>query len=331
MLFGPDGRNDGQLDLYVTSAVGSSVPDHGKLKLIAAPGTSEVLRYDGTTGAFLDTFVAPDSGGLSFPTFMTFTETDPTTLNYDGGGASAATAAVKPQATAGIPTLTVSGPSLPGGPLLASPPSGGARPGLAALPDSLWDRPSSVAPPSAASPVGPAAPVPPLVPSVVGDLPDEGHGADRSLTSRKSRSAADRLLAGLDIRQFLDPPAVVAGHGLAELNVIGSAGTGLADAAGRDAEAGRSAQVPIRPPGHPPLCRRIRHGTLEHNRLRHSPSRRPPSHAPAHHPQTTDPQPVPGIPRGTLPSLDHLQHHRHRRTQIHHLRLDGHRRPLARH
>jgi hypothetical protein len=41
-----------------------------------------VLRYDGTTGAFLGTFVAPDSGGLRFPTFMTFTETDPSTLNY---------------------------------------------------------------------------------------------------------------------------------------------------------------------------------------------------------------------------------------------------------
>jgi hypothetical protein len=86
LLFGPDGQGDGKLDLYVTSAVGSS-PNTGKLKLIAAPGTSEVLRYDGTTGAFLGTFVAPDSGGLNFPSFMTFSETDPTTLNYVAGPA----------------------------------------------------------------------------------------------------------------------------------------------------------------------------------------------------------------------------------------------------
>ena len=43
-----------------------------------------MLRYDGTTGAFLGTFVTPDSGGLRNPTFLTFTETNPTTLNYDG-------------------------------------------------------------------------------------------------------------------------------------------------------------------------------------------------------------------------------------------------------
>jgi streptogramin lyase len=72
ILFGPNGH------LYVTSSVQSG---HGG-DLIAEPGTSQVLQYDGTTGAFLGTFVTPDSGGLKNPTFLTFTETDPTTLNY---------------------------------------------------------------------------------------------------------------------------------------------------------------------------------------------------------------------------------------------------------
>ena len=67
LLFGPDGQNDGKLDLYVTSAVATQASDSGKFKLTAAPGTSEVLRYDGTTGAFVDTFVAPDSGGWTSP------------------------------------------------------------------------------------------------------------------------------------------------------------------------------------------------------------------------------------------------------------------------
>ena len=48
LVFGPDGN------LLVSSS-------------------SSVLRYDGTTGAFLDTFVASGSGGLSSPTFLTFT------------------------------------------------------------------------------------------------------------------------------------------------------------------------------------------------------------------------------------------------------------------
>jgi hypothetical protein len=51
-------------------------------RFVAAPGTSVVLRYDGTAGAFKNVFVAGDSGGLQFPMFMTFTETNPTTLNY---------------------------------------------------------------------------------------------------------------------------------------------------------------------------------------------------------------------------------------------------------
>ena len=70
-----------------------------------------VLRYDGTTGAFLSTLVTPDSGGLRCPLSMSFTETDPTTLNYDGGSpspspATAITASVGPSAD----TLIAIGP-----------------------------------------------------------------------------------------------------------------------------------------------------------------------------------------------------------------------------
>jgi hypothetical protein len=50
MTFGPDGN------LYVNSIQ-----------------TDQVLRYNGTTGAFLDAFVSAESGGLNFPTFLIFT------------------------------------------------------------------------------------------------------------------------------------------------------------------------------------------------------------------------------------------------------------------
>lgn len=78
MVFGPDPSGNGKTDLYVANSVLSP--------LTAEPGTSDVLRYDAKTGAFLGTFVTPDSGGLRFPTFMTFTETNPTTLNYNTSG-----------------------------------------------------------------------------------------------------------------------------------------------------------------------------------------------------------------------------------------------------
>jgi hypothetical protein len=79
LLFGPGGN------LYVASMV----DDNGLF--IAESGTSQVLRYDGTTGASLGTFVTPDSGGLDGPMAMAFTETNPTTLNYDGATTSTAT------------------------------------------------------------------------------------------------------------------------------------------------------------------------------------------------------------------------------------------------
>jgi sugar lactone lactonase YvrE len=79
LIFGPDG------DLYVTSAVAGT-------DLVA------VLRFDGTTGAPLPsagnsgaTFIPAGSGGLSgLPTYLIFTETDPTTLAYEGAISAAA-------------------------------------------------------------------------------------------------------------------------------------------------------------------------------------------------------------------------------------------------
>lgn len=77
LLFGPDGNGDGRQDLYVNSAEVNGA-------LGAKDHSSVVLRYDGVTGAFLDTFVAAGSGRLDNPAFMTFTGTDPTTLAYTG-------------------------------------------------------------------------------------------------------------------------------------------------------------------------------------------------------------------------------------------------------
>jgi hypothetical protein len=92
IVFGPDPSGNGRMDLYVASSL-----LHGPGNLNARNGTSDVLRYDAETGAFLGTFVTPDSGGLKFATFITFTETDPTTLNYNGGEkVSAAGLATRP-------------------------------------------------------------------------------------------------------------------------------------------------------------------------------------------------------------------------------------------
>ena len=78
MVFGPDASGDGKADLYIANCVQSGSGD-----LIAETGTSNVLRYDAVTGNSLGAFVTPKSG-LRFPSFLTFTETDPTTLNYIG-------------------------------------------------------------------------------------------------------------------------------------------------------------------------------------------------------------------------------------------------------
>jgi hypothetical protein len=53
--FGPDGNGDGVQDLYVASG-----------------GSDAILRYDGASGAFIDTFVSPGSGGLDNPVDVQF-------------------------------------------------------------------------------------------------------------------------------------------------------------------------------------------------------------------------------------------------------------------
>lgn len=54
-VLGPDGNGDGHSDLYVVSGA-----------------TSEVLRFDGRSGSFMDTFVSSESGGLKDPVDLRF-------------------------------------------------------------------------------------------------------------------------------------------------------------------------------------------------------------------------------------------------------------------
>lgn len=86
LLFGPDGNGDGEQDLYLPSfkLVGSNKADHK---------FSTIKRYDGVTGAFIDTFVTANSGGLDQPNYLTFTETDPVTLAYKGTARTSSVAA----------------------------------------------------------------------------------------------------------------------------------------------------------------------------------------------------------------------------------------------
>jgi hypothetical protein len=83
LIFGPDGNGDGNQDLYVPSfkTAGSNKADHK---------FSTIKRYDGVSGAFIDTFVGPNSGGLDQPNYLIFTETDPVTLAYNGAAKTSA-------------------------------------------------------------------------------------------------------------------------------------------------------------------------------------------------------------------------------------------------
>jgi streptogramin lyase len=65
VLFGPDGN------LYV-----------GDQNDVSGKSGGGVYRYDGKTGQFIDNFVPLDPGVISGATYMTFTKTDPVTLNY---------------------------------------------------------------------------------------------------------------------------------------------------------------------------------------------------------------------------------------------------------
>jgi DNA-binding beta-propeller fold protein YncE len=87
LIFGPDGNGDDHVDLYVTSA---DVPGFNGKK-------ASVKRYDGVTGTFIDTFIMQSSGRLDDPLGMTFTRTDPVTLNYLGVSATNMTAHSVPE------------------------------------------------------------------------------------------------------------------------------------------------------------------------------------------------------------------------------------------
>ena len=195
LLFGPDGRNDGKLDLYVASSVvyltGSSSESFA-----ARPGTSEVLRYDGTTGAFLGTFVTPDSGGLQLPMFMTFTETDPTTLNYDGATTSTAlTAATTPSQTqpaTASPTTTAARPVVASSAMTGS----SIDPAAVSVALSLSQLPAM--PAAAATPALWFAQAPLSVPSLTSNLPPAGQDTDSTDLAQTSTPAADWVFASLD-------------------------------------------------------------------------------------------------------------------------------------
>jgi hypothetical protein len=95
VLFGPDHN------LYVSSRGDG-------------PSDSQVLRYDGMTGAFIDAFVPSGSGGLNFPTFLTFTNSDPATLAYVSPPRSSFLVAAPSSVVTGTPfdlTITALDPS----------------------------------------------------------------------------------------------------------------------------------------------------------------------------------------------------------------------------
>jgi len=76
LLFGPDGNGDGHQDLYVSTWLAHGADFKTK------NDTSAILCYDGKTGSFIDAFVPFGSPGMDGPDYITFTETDATTLAF---------------------------------------------------------------------------------------------------------------------------------------------------------------------------------------------------------------------------------------------------------
>ncbi len=161
-----------------------------------------MLRYDATTGAFLGAFVAPDSGGLRFPTFLTFTETDPTTLNYDGATTSTtlsvAMASTPIHPAAALPTTSTITLPIVGSQQATS----GFDPSAAALGLPLSQIPAT--PATISSPALSFMQAPPLTPSLTSNLPP----ASPSQTSSTSEAATDRVSTnfnvGLSVAQLVD-------------------------------------------------------------------------------------------------------------------------------
>jgi sugar lactone lactonase YvrE len=195
ILFGPDPSENGKTDLYVASSVQSG----NRGNFIAEAHTSQVLRYDATTGAFLGTFVTPDSGGLRSPSFLTFTETDPTTLNYDGATTSATAGTPLAQPASSTPTSTaspmvaISGGSSLAADLTGPPPVSLFDPATAPLP--LGNVQPSVAPAGATSPALPFSRPPLQTPSLTSNLPP-ADWLHRQWGEEKA--AVDRFFTNLD-------------------------------------------------------------------------------------------------------------------------------------
>lgn len=174
LLFGPDGKNDGKEDLYVSSDQISGFS-------FSSATNSQVLRYDGTTGAFLGIFVAPGSGGLSLAGFMTFTETDPTTLKYGTAGSS-----VRGSAAPAVQTASGTDSAAPAFSLVST-----GQPAAAPV----HPVPASAAPPV----VGTNAAVrPPSEAPSAGSLPQRGLPV-------RPEVAADEVFSDLGAEQFLVP------------------------------------------------------------------------------------------------------------------------------
>jgi hypothetical protein len=98
VIFGPDANGDGHQDIYVANFTSNGVA-HGK--------EGNVKRYDGITGAFIDTFVPNGLGGLDDPSLITFSQTDPVTLAYRGAATKATAPAATESTPAGIATIDI--------------------------------------------------------------------------------------------------------------------------------------------------------------------------------------------------------------------------------
>jgi PEP-CTERM motif len=104
--------------------------------LVSSQDTDQVLRYDGSTGAFLDAFVQVGSGGLDTPTFLIFTPElvgvpEPSSLMLLGLGALAL-AGYSWRRASEQPSNNSSSTSI-----LVQPPAGNAQPPLASV--LLWN------------------------------------------------------------------------------------------------------------------------------------------------------------------------------------------------
>ena len=91
LIFGPDVTGDGVQDLYVSSS----------------GNTNAVLLFDGSTGAFIETFVPEGLGGLSYPTGLLF-DSDGNLLVVNNGSDSVGRYGKDSQA---VFTVTLSKPS----------------------------------------------------------------------------------------------------------------------------------------------------------------------------------------------------------------------------